>query len=76
MKNRYLFNVGDKVEILSPIGRKGHLEEDLGKLGTIKEVRASFCKIEIENKVKNYPYLRFKLIEKTPCIQSGVSPSE
>lgn len=58
MKNYKLFNVGDVVEILH-----SH-SDDKGKIGTIVEVRPSFCKIEIEGypKPKNHTYGQFKKV--------------
>lgn len=59
MKNYKLYNVGDVVEIIH-----SH-SSDKGKIGTIVEVRPSFCKIEIEgyNKPLNHTYGQFKKLE-------------
>lgn len=57
MKYRTLFNEGDKVEITHTHG------DDLGKVGVIKEVRCSFCKIEIDGKIVNHTYKQFKKVE-------------
>lgn len=53
-----MYNIGDVVEILH-----SH-SDDKGKIGTIVEVRPSFCKIEIEGypKPKNHTYGQFKKI--------------
>ncbi len=56
MKNYKLYNVGDTVCITH-----SH-SDDIGKIGKITEVRHSFCKIEIENKVRNHTYGQFKKI--------------
>lgn len=58
MKNYKLHNVGDKVIITQTNG------DDLGKIGTIVEVRHSFCKIQIEGYKKplNHTYSQFKKI--------------
>ena len=54
MKNHKLFNVGDKVEIVH-----SH-SDDIGQIGTIIEVRPSYCKIQLPNdKVKNHTYGQF-----------------
>lgn len=59
MKNFERFKVGDKVQIVF-----SH-SDDKGKIGTIVEVRPSFCKIEIEGykKPKNHCYKQFIKIE-------------
>ena len=61
MKNYKLFNVGDKVEIIH-----SH-SNDIGKIGTIVEVRHSFCKIDIginpqngKRLIVNHTYGQFK----------------
>lgn len=58
MKHYKLFQEGDRVEILH-----SH-SDDKGKIGTIKEVRHSFCKILIDGEVKtrNHTYGQFKTI--------------
>lgn len=58
MKNYLKYSVGDKVQIIHTHG------DDLNKIGIIKEVRPSFCKIEIEgyNKPLNHTYGQFKKI--------------
>lgn len=58
MKNYKLFNVGETVEIVH-----SH-SDDLGKIGTIVEVRPSFCKIQIEGykKPRNHTYGQFKKV--------------
>ena len=55
MKNYKLFNIGDKVKII-----RSH-SDDINKVGTIVEVRPSFCKIEIEGYTKpnNHTYGQF-----------------
>lgn len=56
-KNYKNFNVGDKVEILF-----SH-SDDKGMIGTITEVRHSFCKIELPNgKIKNHTYSQFRKV--------------
>lgn len=53
-KNYKNWNVGDVVQIVF-----SH-SDDKGKIGTIVEVRNSFCKIDIgENKPKNHTYGQF-----------------
>lgn len=63
MKNYKNYNVGDKVEILF-----SH-SDDKGKVGTIVEVRHSFCKIDVgrykqngEPWYYNHTYGQFKKI--------------
>lgn len=58
MKNRDNFNVGDKVIIVRTHG------DDLNKIGTIVDIRCSFCKIQIEDYKKpvNHCYGQFKKI--------------
>lgn len=55
-KNYKNWNVGDRVQIVF-----SH-SDDKGKIGTIVEVRPSFCKIEVEgyNKPRNHTYEQFK----------------
>lgn len=57
MKNYKLYEVGDDVEIIH-----SHTKTEIGKVGTITEVRHSFCKILIDGKVVNHPYGHFKKI--------------
>lgn len=64
MKHYKLFNKGDKVEIIF-----SH-SNDKGKIGTIIEVRPSFCKIDIginpqNNKplIVNHTYGQFRKVE-------------
>lgn len=57
MKHYKLFNEGDKVIITST-----H-KDDLDKIGIIREVRCSFCKIEIEGKMYNHTYAQFKKVD-------------
>lgn len=58
MKNYKLFNEGDKVIILH-----SH-SDDINQVGTIIEVRHSFCKIKLDSGViKNHIYGQFKLIQ-------------
>lgn len=57
MKHYKLFNEGDKVIITST-----H-KDDLDKIGIIREVRCSFCKIEIEGKLYNHTYAQFKKVD-------------
>ena len=59
MKNYKLWNVGDVVEIVH-----SH-SDDLHKTGIIREVRPSFCKIEIEGypKLRNHTYGQFRKLE-------------
>lgn len=59
MKNFERFKVGDKVQIVF-----SH-SDDKDKIGTIVEVRPSFCKIEVEGykKPRNHTYGQFKLVE-------------
>ena len=55
MKNYKLFNIGDKVKIV-----RSH-SNDIGQIGTITEVRPSYCKIQLPNgEVKNHTYGQFK----------------
>lgn len=54
MKNYKLFKKGDEVIITST-----H-KDDLGKIGIIREVNNSYCKIAIDNKVYNHTYAQFK----------------
>lgn len=63
MKNYKLFNVGDKVEIIF-----SH-SNDKGKVGTITEVRPSFCKIDIginpqngKRLIVNHTYGQFRKV--------------
>ena len=58
-KNYKNWNVGDKVQIVF-----SH-SDDKGKVGIIREVRPSFCKIEIEGypKLRNHTYGQFKKVE-------------
>ena len=53
------YKVGDVVKILH-----SH-SDDIGKTGIIREVRCSFCKIEIEGypKLRNHTYGQFKKID-------------
>lgn len=53
------YKVGDVVKILH-----SH-SDDIGKIGIIREVRCSFCKIEIEGypKLRNHTYGQFKKID-------------
>ena len=54
MKNCELFNAGDQVKIV-----RTH-SDDLDQIGTIIEVRPSYCKIQLPNgKVKNHTYGQF-----------------
>lgn len=62
-KNYKNYNVGDKVEIIF-----SH-SDDKGKIGTIVEVRHSFCKIDIgihpqngKRHIVNHTYGQFKKI--------------
>lgn len=59
MKNYKLYSVGDRVVITHT-----H-KDDLGKEGIIREVRHSFCKIEIEGyaKLQNHTYGQFKKVK-------------
>lgn len=57
MKNYLNYNIGDQVEIT-----RSH-SDDKGKIGTIIEVRHSFCKIQIDNTIKNYTYGQFKKVK-------------
>lgn len=59
MKHYKLFNVGDVVKILH-----SH-SDDLNKIGTIVEVRSSFCKIQIDGypKPRNHTYGQFKKVD-------------
>lgn len=59
MKNYKKYNIGDRVVITH-----SH-SDDIGKTGTIAEVRHSFCKIDIEgySKPKNHTYGQFERIE-------------
>lgn len=59
MKNYKLYNKGDKVIITH-----SH-SDDVGKIGTIVEVRCSFCKIAIDGYPKplNHTYAQFKHAE-------------
>lgn len=56
MKYRNLYKEGDQVEIIRTHG------DDLGKIGTITEVRCSFCKIDIEGKIVNHTYKQFRKV--------------
>ncbi len=56
MKNWKTFKAGERVKITST-----H-KDDLGKEGTITEVRCSFCKIDIDGKIYNHTYAQFKRI--------------
>lgn len=63
MKNYKLWNVGDMCKIVRTHG------DDLGKIGIVREVRPSFCKIEIEGykKLINHTYGQFiKINEEKP----------
>lgn len=53
------YKVGDVVKILH-----SH-SDDIGKTGIIREVRCSFCKIEIEGypKLRNHTYGQFEKID-------------
>lgn len=54
MKNYKLFNIGDKVKIV-----RSH-SNDVGQIGTIIEVRPSYCKIQLPNgEIKNHTYGQF-----------------
>lgn len=59
MRNYMKYKVGDVVKILH-----SH-SDDIGKTGIIREVRCSFCKIEIEGypKLRNHTYGQFKKID-------------
>ncbi len=59
MKHYKLFNIGDVVKILH-----SH-SDDLNKIGTIVEVRPSFCKIQIDGypKPRNHTYGQFKKVD-------------
>lgn len=59
-----MYEVGDEVEIIH-----SHTKSEVGKIGTITEVRHSFCKIDIginpqngKRLIVNHPYGHFKKI--------------
>lgn len=54
-KNYKNWSVGQKVQIVHTHS------DDLDKIGTIVEVRHSFCKINIDGKIYNHTYGQFKL---------------
>lgn len=56
MKNWKTWNVGEEVIIVASHG------DDLGKTGIIKEVRNSFCKIDIDGKLYNHTYSQFERV--------------
>lgn len=60
MKNYKLWNVGDRVEIIL----SGPKNNSKGRVGTITEVRNSFCKVLLDGdkKTQNHSYGRFKRI--------------
>jgi hypothetical protein len=59
MKNYLKFSKGDRVKII-----RTH-SDDLNKLGTIVEVRPSFCKILLDGATKsvNHTYGQFSKVE-------------
>lgn len=59
MKNYMKYKEGDVVKIIH-----SH-SDDIGKTGIIREVRCSFCKIEIEGypKLRNHCYGQFVKVE-------------
>lgn len=61
-KNYKLFSVGEQVEITHVNPKDLEQVKTLGKIGTIEEVRCSFCKINVDGKVWNRTYGQFKKI--------------
>lgn len=65
MKNYKLQNIGDRIKILHCNKKNPLRKDDLGKEGTVVEVRPSYVKVQLDgdDRIKNYNYKTFKTIE-------------